>query len=206
MLYIYDRAICRDLKSSFTDEMQNSVVKVVEPDMAIDVASQISNDEFQFPAVVLTRSADYQLDQSRYNFNRLHKGVSAVIDPETNNIYDERSIPISLSYNLTVLTSNSIDMDELVKELLFKYSSMYFLTIDLPYESSRKIRFGLCLDESQPIEQTSRLLEYMQSGKAYQSIIHLRTEGCVLLSYTPRKLPRYEEQVELLTNARNYKL
>lgn len=197
MLYLYDKAICNDLQSSFTDNMGTQSVRVVDPDMAVDVISQLSNDEFKFPAVVVTRGSDYQIDTQRTNFTRLHRGVATVIDKETNNIYEERCLPIVLSYNVTVLTSNSIDADELTRELLFKYSSMYFLTINLPYEADRKMRFGICVDESQPIEQSSRLMEYVQTGKAYQNIIHLRTEGCVLLTYVPKKLMRYTQDVDL---------
>ena len=200
MLYLFDRAICKDLQESFTDNMGTSSVRVVDPDMAVDVVSQIHNDEFEFPAVVVTRSADYSIDTQRTNFTRIHRGVSAVIDPETNNIYDEKALPVVLSYNVTILASNSIDADELTRELLFKYYSMYFLTINLPYESDRKMRFGVCVDESQPVEQSSRSLEYLQTGKAYQNIIHLRTEGCVLLTYTPRKMIRYDTDVNIKLN------
>lgn len=197
MLYLFDNAICQDLRSSFTDQMGTSAVKVVDPDMAVDVVSQISHDEFNFPAVVVTRSPEYQMDTRRMNFVRMHRGVATVIDKENNMLYEERQIPITLDYNLTVLTTNTADMDELTRELIFKYVNMYFLTVQLPYEDNRKIRFGVCVDESMPIEQSSRLLEYVQSGKAYQNIIHLRTEGAVLLTYTPKRLPRYEQEVEI---------
>lgn len=198
MLYVYDKAISEDLRQSFDPQaMGTSAVRVVDPDMAVDVVSQISNDEFKFPAVVVTRSGDYSIDTERMNFTRLHRGVSAVIDPKTNNLYDERVVPVSLSYNLTVLATNTADADELTRELLFKYYSMYFITTQVPYESKRKIRFGITIDDSQPIEQTSRLLEYVQGGKAYQTIVHLRTEGCVLVTYVPRKLPRYEQSTHV---------
>lgn len=206
MIYVYDAAISNDLRESFDPQaIGTSAVKVVDPDMAVDVISQISSDEFKFPAVVVTRSGDYSIDTSRMNFTRLHRGVSTVIDTETNNLYDERIIPVSLSYNLTVLATNTADADELTRELLFKYYSMYFLTVTLPYESKRKVRFGLTVDDSQPVEQTSRLLDYVQGGKAYQTIIHLRTEGCVLVTYVPRKLPRYEQDVKLDLQDRRYR-
>lgn len=197
MLYLFDRVICEDLEHSFTDNMGTKSVRVVDPDAAIDVISQINNDEFNFPAVVVTRASDYSIDTSRMNFTRLHRGVPVVIDTETNNVYNEQVLPVTLNYNVTVLTSNSTDADELTRELLFKYSTMYFLTISLPYESDRKVRFGVTLDDSQPVEQSSRLLEYLQSGKAYQNIFHLRTEGCVLLTYTPHKMTRYDNDVKL---------
>lgn len=198
MLYLYDRAICQDLSRSFDpDMMGTSAVKVVDPEASVDVVSQIRNDDFPLPAVIVTRGQDYDVDTSRLNFTRLHMGVSTVIDKETNNIYNEKAMPIILRYNITVLTSNTADMDELTRELLFKYSDMYFLKINLPYESDRSMRFGVRIDYDQSIEQTSRQLEYIQNGQMYQTIIHLVCDGCVLLTYTPHKLHRYVEEKEI---------
>lgn len=204
MLYLYDSAICDDLRRSFCPEnMGSTTVKVVDPDLAIDAVSQIQNDEFEFPAVVVTRDENYTVDQDRFNFTRLHRGVSTVIDPETNNIYEERVLPITLNYNLTILTTNTQDMDELTRELLFKYMEQYFLGIQLPYESDRKMRFALTVDQNQPIESVSRSLQYLSTGKAYQSIIHLRAEGCVLLTYAAKKIERrYIKDIELVTSSR----
>lgn len=206
MLYLYDHAISNDLSRSFDSDMVGtSVVKVVDPEASIDVVSQIRNDEFKLPAVVVTRGADYDIDTNRMNFTRLHRGVHAVIDKKTNNVYDEKALPIILRYNITILTSNTADMDELTRELLFKYTDMYFLKINLPYESGRSIRFGIRLDVDQSIEQTSRQLEYIQSGQMYQTIIHIVCDGCVLLTYTPHKLMRFDmdKDIGVLNEARN---
>ena len=100
-----------------------------------------------------------------------------------------------MSYNLTVLTTNTTDMDELVKELLFKYTNMYFVVISLPYECKRQIRFGVTLADD-TIERSSSSSEYLTSGQLYQSIIHLKCEGCVLVSYTPAKLQRIDHNVQ----------
>lgn len=193
MLYLYDNAICEDLNRSLNgDNVGTDTVKVVDPDLSIDVISQIRNDDMQFPAIVVTRGSDYAIDTTRMNFTRLHKGVSTVIDPETNNIYDEKALPIDLNYNLTILATNTADQDELTREIVFKYTDMYFLTIQLPYESDRKVRFGVTLDWNQSIENTSRALEYIQNGKIYQTIVHLHCEGCVLVTYTAKKLMRFD--------------
>lgn len=187
MIWCYDHAICDDLNCSFNTESQ-SVVKVVDPEGAVDIVAQIKDDNVKFPLVVLSRNNSYTIDQSRTNFTLMHKGVVAGIDPETNKMYIEKAIPISLEYKLTILTTNTADMDELMKELMFKYLQMYYLTITLPYESKRKIRFGVSLDRDSDIEQSSGSVQYLQSGSLYQSILPLKCEGCVLISYTPMQL------------------
>lgn len=198
MLYVYDNAICEDLRRSLNPQnVKNPVVKVVDPDMAVDVASQISNDEFEFPAVVVTRASDYDIDNSRMNFSMLHRGVDCVFDNQSNVVYQERVLPITLRYNITILGTNTPDMDELTRELLFKYMQQYFLTAQVPYESKRKIRFGLTVDTDQPVESTSRLMDYLQSGKAYQNIVHLKTEGAVLVTYVGKQLMRCVQEPEI---------
>ena len=118
-----------------------------------------------------------------------------VFCPVTNNLYYEKALPINLRYALTVLTTNTADTDEIVRELLFKYAQMYFLTIQLPYEADRKIRFGITLDLSQEVERKSGQLEYLKSGQIYQTIIPLRCEGCVMVHYTPAHLRRTAHEI-----------
>jgi hypothetical protein len=192
VLYLYDSAITDDLIKSFnpTDDGAKPVVKVVGPDQVVGLAAQIQEDKISFPIVAITRN-DYQIDEQRMNFTRAHFGVATVLDKKTNNLYYEKALPIKLSYNLTLLTTNQADMDELVRETLFKYLQMYYLTIKLPYEADRKIRFGLAVDDRTDIQRTSGSVEYLENGTLYQSIITLNCEGCVLVTYTPAHLMRH---------------
>lgn len=196
MLYKYDNAIVDDLKRSFNPEnIPDPVVSVVSPDQIIGLAAQLQNDSIKLPLIALTRNQE-QIDSSRTNFTSMHRGVATVIDNETNELYHEKVIPITLSYNLTIITSNTADMDEMIRELMFKYINMYFLTIKLPYESNRKIRFGVSLSKDSEIDRTSGVSEYRSEGKLYQSILTLNCEGAVLVSYTPVKLKRLEYEID----------
>lgn len=196
MLYKYDNAIVDDLKRSFNPEnVPNPVVSVVSPDQIIGLAAQLQNDSIKLPIIALTRNQE-QIDSNRTNFTSMHRGVATVIDNETNELYHEKVIPITLSYNLTIITSNTADMDEMIRELMFKYINMYFLTIKLPYESNRKIRFGVSLSKDSEIDRTSGVSEYRSEGKLYQSILTLNCEGAVLVSYTPVKLKRLEYEID----------
>ena len=189
MVYLYDKAICSDLN----DSLGSDTVRVIDPEGAVDIIAQIQNDQIQFPVIVMTRDGNYSIDESRMNYTLAHKGIPASIDLETNMIYNEKVLPINLNYNLTVLATNTADMDELLKELMFKYLHQFFLTIQLPYESDRKIRFGISITPNTKVEQTSGSVEYIKSGSLYQSILPLQTFGCVLLSYTPHRLHRIEQ-------------
>lgn len=166
----------------------NSTVKMIGDTGMAGVFAQLQDDKIRFPAIIVTRHEDTPLDAKRYNFTRLHKGVPAVYDPEKNNIYLEKAVPIELKYDLHVLTTNTADMDELTRELLFRYTSMYYLTITVPYESKRKIRFGIAINPDTNMRKVSGNTEYLESGKIYESIIELECQGAVLLNYTPRHM------------------
>lgn len=196
MLRLYDEAIVKDLERSFNPEMSgHPVVKAMDADGIIGIAAQVQNDEITFPLICVVRGSDYDIDTARTNFTMMHRGVSKVIDQETNELYYEKAIPITLTYTLTLLLTNQVDMDELVRELLFKYTSMYFLSIDLPYESDRRMRFGITLDTTRSVEKSSGVFEWLDSGQLYQTMIPLKVDGAVLLHYTPVKLKRIEYDV-----------
>ena len=198
MLYLYDKAICDDLSKSFNpDGGANSIVKVIDPEGAIQVVAQLQNDDVQFPAVMLTRSEDFEIDSERWNFTRAHKGVPVQLKNETNELYYEKAVPIKLNYSLTLLTTNTADRDELIRELIMKYTNMYFLKIKLPYECDRYIRFGIRAD-FQGMQHSSGSFNYLQSGQLYQTIIPLNCEGCVMVTYTPVKLKRTTTVIEPL--------
>lgn len=202
MLYLYDEAIIEDLRRSFNPQaVPNPAVSVVDADTIVNIAAQLQDDNISFPLVSVYRKSDIQIDTERQNFTRRHKGVCTVVDHKTNNLYYEKMIPVKFSYEITTLCTNAIDQDELTRELLFKYSDMYFLTIQLPYESDRKMRFGLAIDEGAGIERKSGIVEYLSSGALYQTTITLNVEGGVLLEYTPMHLKRTEYDIKALTQS-----
>lgn len=204
MIYLYDNLICDDLRNSFNTDNSNPIVSVVGPESVVSIAAQLQNDKIKFPLLALYRDTNLTIDTNRMNFTRLHRGFPAVIDQETNDIYYERVIPIKLNYSLDVVTTRIADMDELTRELLFKYSNMYFLTLQLPYEAKRHIRFGIVIDSDSSIERKSSVSEYSSSGTLYQTTIPLRCEGCVEVSYTPAKLPNFQPQKVVIDGSRPY--
>lgn len=199
MIYLYDKAIVDDLNRSFNPDVAGKpVVKVIDPEAVIGIAAQIQEDAISFPIVALTRADDPQIDTNRTNFTLMHEGIQAAFDPVSNDVYYERVIPITLSYSLTLLTTNTADMDELVREILFKYISMYFLTIDLPYEVNRKVRFGVVVDTNTSMDRSSSSGEYLATGQLYQTIIPLECHGAVLVHYTPAHLRRSDYELKIM--------
>lgn len=190
MLYLYDSAIVDDIKSSINADNANPNVVAADPETYQGIISQIQDDTITYPVVLVIRDPDMPIIQDLWNFPRAQFGIPAAFDNKKNNIYYEKSLAVDLQYTIRIITTNTVDADEFARELFYKYLSMYYLTIRLPYESDRKIRFGIEVDLGYGIKKESSNVEYTKTGALYQSTIHLRTQGCVMLSYSPRHLQR----------------
>lgn len=191
MIYLYDNALVSDLQSSFNSiEVPGTTVTVVGPEDAIGVAAQLHDDSIKFPILALFRDSDVAIDSKLSNFSRLQVGVLSEMNTQSNELYYEMSAPLDLKYSLTILTTRIADMDEIVKELVFKYTAMYFLSIHVPYECKRTIRFGVSIDSSRSIERSASVHDYISGGKLFQTIVPLKCDGCVMLTYRPVKLKR----------------
>lgn len=199
MLWLYDESIADDLRKSFNTSEIHPYVKVIDPDVNLSIAAQLQDDNISFPLICVIRDSNYQIDTDLTNFTAMHKGVATVIDTQTNNIYYEKSMPIKIGYSLNIIGTNTIDVDELVKELLFKYSDMYFLTIRLPYEGERKLRFGIELDRQGSIEKQSGLVEMISEGKLYETSIPFQLRGARLITYTPKHLKTFDYNITALS-------
>lgn len=198
MIQVYDAAIVVDLQNSFDkDEYGNPVVSVVSPENIISIAAQVQEDKIKFPIIALSRSDDIPIDTSLMNFTRMHKGVATVFDTKKNNIYYEKIVPIKLQYTVSCLGTNTADISELCRELFFKYTSQYFITIQIPYESKRKIRCGLRVNPDDGIRFTDTTSNYLQEGKLHSASITLYVDGAVLAHYTPAHLRRFEPEVDI---------
>lgn len=190
MLYVYDQALIDDIKSSINSDNANPNVVMADEETYQELIAQIKDDTITYPLILVVRDPDTPIITELWNFSRAQFGIPAAFDNKTNNIYYEKALPVDVSYTIRILATNTADVDELARELFYKYLSMYFLTIRLPYESDRKIRFGVEIDLGYGIKKESGSFDYLKSGSLYQSTLHLKTNGCVVLSYTPRHLQR----------------
>ena len=197
MIYLYDNAIAKDLQSAIDPSGMNANVRVMEADGIMGLMAQLQEDSISFPLICLVRDSDLTFDSTLSNFTRTHIGYADVIDPETNNLYLERSIPIQLKYGLHIFTTNTADMDELIREITFRYMAMYFLTIDKPYEGQTKLRFGVAIPPGTEIRRESSAGSYLKDGKLYESIIPLVCQGTVLLNYVPKHMTRLTTEIEV---------
>ncbi len=189
MIYLFDSAIIDDLKRTIDpDGGANPNVIMTDVDNYAGILAQMQEDKITYPLFLLVRHDDMPISTELWNFARYMKGIPAGFNTKTNEIYYEKALPVDLKYTLWILATNSADRDECAREIYYKYLSMYYLHIDLPYEVDRRIRFGIRVDPSVGIRNESGSSQYTQTGAIYQSQIEFITDGCVLINNTPRHL------------------
>lgn len=194
MIYKYDEAIVHDLKKSFNDSV--TCISAVGSDGIIDIAAQIHDDKIKFPLIALQRPDNIDIDNSRTNFTHMHAGQITSIDAKSNFVASSAAIPINLTYTLSVLSYNVEDVDEIIRELLFKYINMYFLEINIDYDIQQSIRFGVSVS-STTIERSSGTYDFLSEGKLNQASISLACEGCVLLQAKKKKLEVFQPRFDI---------
>lgn len=200
MVYLYDNAVVDDIKRTLDPEGgANPNVLCITIDQYQSVLAQLQEDKITYPLILLIRDDDMPIKKDGINFTRAKKGVPVGIDPKTNMIYYERAVPLDLRYTLQVLSTNVADRDEIARELYFKYSSEYYLHIELPYEIKRRLRFGVAVDHDFGIKNSSGASQYIEKGSIYQSTIEILTDGCVWIHNTARhlKVQRMSKDIEI---------
>lgn len=191
MIYCYDNALVDDMKRTIDPEGQaNPNVLCITIDNYQSTLAQLQEDKITYPIILFIRDDDIPVKKDQINFTRYKKGVPAVLDTKTNTVYYERALPLDLRYTIQILSTNVADRDEIAREIWFKYESEYYLHIETPYEVKRRIRFGVHIDREFGIKNDSGSSQYLSDGKIYTSTMELLTDGCVLLSNTPRHLKR----------------
>jgi len=199
MQHLYDNAVVEDLQRDFitADGKLSVAVRMVDENQMMGVIAQIQSDEVEFPYVILSRVGGDTIDQNLKNFTMMHRGVPAVFEPTKNEFYHEKWIPIELGYDITVVGTNTAQIDEVLRELQFKYINMFYLTIRLPYESDRKIRFGI-ISTGDPPERGRMASGHMEDGHLYIATLPTECIGAGIVDYRKVKLKRLEGQINLV--------
>lgn len=169
MLEIYDKALYDNLVGVLNKKSEKNIaVTIIGVEKVGGLPAKIASGQIKYPIIALSRDKEAPIK----------KDVKSAFNSEENE-GNEKVIPILLPYALTIITNNTDDMNEVFNNLLSQYSQTQFLTFSLPIESKREKRFGVSIDLNSNIERSSG--EHPSFGKMYQTIIPLKSEGCLFV-------------------------
>lgn len=166
MLEIYDKVLYDELLGAFS--RKNIAVTIIGVEEVGGLSAKIASGQIKCPVIALSRDKEAPVK----------KDVKSTFNSEENE-GNKKVIPILLFYALTIITNSSDDMNEVFRELLSQYTSTRFVTVALPIKSKKDGRLGVSIDLNANIERSSG--EHPSLGNLYQTIIRLKTEGCLFV-------------------------
>lgn len=133
-LKLYDDALVEKIKNW----TQNTIVNVLGPDdvrRTIEVIADETNDSpIKLPLIAITRNGgyvieDFAIGKKAMSFDGLTLNANHQQASQLN------SIPISISYELNVITRYYEQADEYMRNLIFNLINFPKLTINIPYNN-----------------------------------------------------------------------
>jgi hypothetical protein len=178
MIQLYDEALADYLKAAFEGSV--SIVPVSE---YWQVIAMHKEGQLQLPAICISRATgtgDPELQswvigkKGRADRVRDHKLVY------------EQALPLSLRYNLTVLTTTQDDSDELTSEVIFLILNKPRVLVKIPYGSERDTHGQIMV--SGELTDGSLRDSFSATGILYQSIIPVKMLGANIFNLEKRNL------------------
>lgn len=172
-VYLYDEVLVKRLREVVGD----SRIHIIDPSLAITFLSQFDKDRVKFPAIVLSRKSVSLLDYR--NQVVALKGQTAKIDQD-NLVVKAKLIPMRIEWSLNVYTVDRYSCDEIIRELVFYFTSNPRFEVEVPYQLDIKQNFDVFL--SSEIEDNSDLVEFPNRGEYFRETLSLYTENAYMFS------------------------
>lgn len=166
--YLYDQALVEQLRQVVGDER----IHIISPDKAIDFLAQFSGDKTQLPAIVLSRGPISLLDYRNQVVSL--KGQTAK-RTDQNLITKARLLPMRMEWNIDVITVGRYECDEIVRELVFYFTTSPRFEVKVPYQLDIVQNFDVLL--SSDIADNTDLLEFSNSGEKFRETLTIYTEN-----------------------------
>lgn len=179
--YLYDEVLVKRLQELTSDQR----ICIVPPEEAINYLAGFSKDHVNLPAILLTRKSVTLLDYR--NQVVALKGQTAHVCRD-NILVKARLIPMKIEWNLDIYAADRYSCDEIVRELVFYFTTNPRFEVQIPYQLDIKQNFDIFI--SPDIPDNSDLIEFSSRGEYYRETITLWTENAHMFS-SHRQYPTF---------------
>lgn len=146
-------------------------------------ADDIKDQPFKLPIISLTRSKDIEL-LSTIKQPKSYEGLKLLSTPEETLHFNV--IPIKLLYDLTIYTKTEEEVDEYVRNFLFKLINNPVIKVRIPYNNTQ-IEHVANIRVLSNISDTSDISERIFSGQFHCWTIQLEIQDAFLFSLPYRR-------------------
>lgn len=177
----YDEAITNKIKGWLADSSKLRVLSPDESNRIIQLNAEDSKDEpLKLPLIAISRNKDIEIE-STIKQNKSFDGLIIGKDDNTATTIHLNVIPIKTTYQLDIYTKKRIEVDEYVRQYLFKLINNPQIIIEIPY-NNYIVRHTANLRVLNTISDTSDIPTHIFNGQFYKWTIQLELQDGFLFS------------------------
>lgn len=182
----YDDAVTCKIKSWLADSSQLRVLSPDESNRLIQLKAEESNDEpLKLPLIAISRNPDIEIE-SAIKQNKSFDGFVVKKDETNATTVHLNVIPIKTTYQLDIYTKKRIEVDEYVRQYLFKLINNPQIIIEIPY-NNYIIKHTANLRVLNTVSDTSDIPSHIFPGQFYKWTIQLELQDGFLFSIPQKK-------------------
>lgn len=182
----YDEAITQKIKSWLADSSKLRVISPEESNRLIQLNAEDSNDQpLTLPLIAISRNKDIEIE-STIKQNKSFDGLIIGKDSTAATTVHLNVLPIKTTYQLDIYTKKRIEVDEYVRQYLFKLINNPQIIIEIPY-NNYIVKHTANLRVLNTISDTSDIATHVFAGQFYKWTIQLELQDGFLFSIPQKK-------------------
>lgn len=177
----YDEAVTQKIKNWLAESSKLRVLSPDESNRLMQLKAEDSNDEpVKLPIIAISRNKDIDIE-STIKQNKSFDGLIIGKDEATATTIHLNVIPIKTTYQLDIYTKKRIEVDEYVRQYLFKLINNPQIIIEIPY-NGYIVRHTANLRVLNTVSDTSDIPTHIYNGQFYKWTIQLELQDGFLFS------------------------
>lgn len=177
----YDEAVTQKIQNWLADSSKLRVLSPDESSRLMQLKADESNDApIKLPIISISRNKDIEIE-SAIKQNKSFDGLIIGKDENTSTTIHLNVIPIKTTYQLDICTKTRKEVDEYVRQYLFKLINNPQIIIEIPY-NNYIVRHTANLRVLNTISDTSDIPTHIFNGQFYKWTIQLELQDGFLFS------------------------
>lgn len=177
----YDDAVTQKIHNWLADSSKLRVLSPDESSRLMQLKADESNDaSIKLPIISISRNKDIEIE-SAIKQNKSFDGLIIGKDENTSTTIHLNVIPIKTTYQLDIYTKTRKEVDEYVRQYLFKLINNPQIIIEIPY-NGYIVRHTANLRVLNTISDTSDIPTHIFNGQFYKWTIQLELQDGFLFS------------------------
>lgn len=181
----YDDALTQKIKGWLADSSKLRVLSPEETNRLIQLKAEDTGDKpLKLPLIAISRNKDIEIT-SAIKQNKSFDGLIIGADEDTATTLHLNVIPIKTTYQLDIYTKKRIEVEEYVRQYLFKLINNPQVIIDIPY-NNYVVRHTANFRVLGTVSDTSDISTHAFPGQFYKWTIQLELQDGFLFSIPQR--------------------